>query len=82
MEGIDFPVILTEDLKKKIQTSLMAMTQMIEPDNDYGMLVDNCNIAHSYMPSQLRHTLLETMARNHARDGNISEVYINLRFYE
>ncbi|KAG8037848.1 hypothetical protein G9C98_006059 [Cotesia typhae] len=74
MKGTGFPVEV-KDLNKRIRTVLMATAQMREHNNDPEMLVDlQHSLANSYASTpELRHTWLETMARNHARDGNYSE---------
>ncbi|XP_066583188.1 dedicator of cytokinesis protein 9 isoform X2 [Prorops nasuta] len=74
MKGTGFPVEV-KDLNKRIRTVLMATAQMKEHNNDPEMLVDlQHSLANSYASTpELRHTWLETMARNHARDGNYSE---------
>ncbi|XP_044001761.1 dedicator of cytokinesis protein 9 isoform X3 [Aphidius gifuensis] len=74
MKGSGFPVEV-KDLNKRIRTVLMATAQMREHNNDPEMLVDlQHSLANSYASTpELRHTWLETMARNHARDGNFSE---------
>jgi hypothetical protein len=53
----------------------MATAQMREHHHDPEMLVDlQHSLANSYASTpELRHTWLETMARNHVRDGNFSE---------
>lgn len=58
----------------------MATAQMREHNNDPEMLVDlQHSLANSYASTpELRHTWLETMARNHARDGNFSEVLLQI----
>lgn len=57
----------------------MATVQMREHHHDPEMLVDlQHSLANSYASTpELRHTWLETMTRNHARDGNYSEVSFN-----
>ncbi|XP_012262836.2 dedicator of cytokinesis protein 9 isoform X6 [Athalia rosae] len=74
MKGTGFPVEV-KDLTKRIRTVLMATAQMREHNNDPEMLVDlQHSLANSYASTpELRHTWLETMARNHARDENFSE---------
>lgn len=81
MKGTGFPVEV-KDLNKRIRTVLMATAQMREHNNDPEMLVDlQHSLANSYASTpELRHTWLETMARNHARDGNFSEVPIFTNF--
>lgn len=75
MKGTGFPVEV-KDLTKRIRTVLMATAQMREHNNDPEMLVDlQHSLANSYASTpELRHTWLETMARNHARVDNFSEV--------
>lgn len=79
MKGTGFPVEV-KDLNKRIRTVLMATAQMREHNNDPEMLVDlQHSLANSYASTpELRHTWLETMARNHARDGNFSEVFLQI----
>lgn len=54
----------------------MATVQMREHHHDPEMLVDlQHSLANSYASTpELRHTWLETMTRNHVKDGNYSEV--------
>lgn len=65
-----------KDLTKRIRTVLMATVQMREHHQDPEMLVDlQHSLANSYASTpELRHTWLETMTRNHVKDGNFSEV--------
>lgn len=74
MKGSGFPLEV-KDLNKRIRTVLMATAQMREHNNDPEMLVDlQHSLANSYASTpELRHTWLETMARNHERHGNYSE---------
>ncbi|XP_058808456.1 dedicator of cytokinesis protein 9 isoform X2 [Phymastichus coffea] len=74
MKGTSFPLEV-QDLNKRIRTVLMATAQMKEHNNDPEMLLDlKHSLANSYASTpELRHTWLETMARNHMRDGNYSE---------
>lgn len=60
----------------------MATVQMREHHHDPEMLVDlQHSLANSYASTpELRHTWLETMTRNHVRDGNYSEVIFTKRF--
>lgn len=83
MKGTGFPVEV-KDLNKRIRTVLMATAQMREHNNDPEMLVDlQHSLANSYASTpELRHTWLETMARNHARDGNFSEVSIFVNYLD
>lgn len=73
--SLGFPVEV-KDLTKRIRTVLMATVQMREHHHDPEMLVDlQHSLANSYASTpELRHTWLETMTRNHVRDGNFSEV--------
>ncbi|XP_067007867.2 dedicator of cytokinesis protein 9 [Anabrus simplex] len=74
MKGTGFPSEV-KDLTKRIRTVLMATAQMREHHQDPEMLVDlQHSLANSYASTpELRHTWLETMTRNHDRDGNYSE---------
>ncbi|KAJ8951805.1 hypothetical protein NQ318_019778 [Aromia moschata] len=74
MKGTGFPVEV-KDLTKRVRTVLMATVQMREHHHDPEMLVDlQHSLANSYASTpELRHTWLETMTRNHVRDGNYSE---------
>ncbi|XP_063232760.1 dedicator of cytokinesis protein 9 isoform X1 [Bacillus rossius redtenbacheri] len=74
MKGTGFPVEV-KDLTKRIRTVLMATAQMREHHHDPEMLVDlQHSLANSYASTpELRHTWLESMTRNHVRDGNFSE---------
>ncbi|KAJ8916213.1 hypothetical protein NQ315_016352 [Exocentrus adspersus] len=74
MKGTGFPVEV-KDLTKRVRTVLMATIQMREHHHDPEMLVDlQHSLANSYASTpELRHTWLETMTRNHVRDGNYSE---------
>ncbi|XP_050306735.1 dedicator of cytokinesis protein 9 isoform X2 [Anthonomus grandis grandis] len=74
MKGTGFPTEV-KDLTKRIRTVLMATVQMREHHQDPEMLVDlQHSLANSYASTpELRHTWLETMTRNHVRDGNYSE---------
>ncbi|XP_076270905.1 dedicator of cytokinesis protein Ziz isoform X1 [Rhynchophorus ferrugineus] len=74
MKGTGFPTEV-KDLTRRIRTVLMATVQMREHHQDPEMLVDlQHSLANSYASTpELRHTWLETMTRNHAKDGNYSE---------
>lgn len=74
MKNTGFPVEV-KDLTKRIRTVLMATLQMREHHHDPEMSVDlQHSLANSYASTpELRHTWLETMTRNHVRDGNFSE---------
>lgn len=61
----------------------MATMQMKEHENDPEMLVDlQYQLATSYASTPaLRKTWLESMARNHLKNGDYSEVIILLSFH-
>lgn len=64
------------ELTKKIRTVLMATAAMREHENDPEMLMDlQCSLANSYAETSpaLRRTWLESMAKNHQKEGNLSE---------
>jgi hypothetical protein len=70
-----FPAEVRE-LTKKIRTVLMATAAMREHENDPEMLMDlQCSLANSYAETSpaLRRTWLESMAKNHKKEGNLSE---------
>uniref|UniRef100_A0A8C5JM27 Dedicator of cytokinesis 10 n=1 Tax=Junco hyemalis TaxID=40217 RepID=A0A8C5JM27_JUNHY len=64
-----------KDLTKRIRTVLMATAQMKEHEKDPEMLVDlQYSLANSYASTpELRRTWLESMAKIHARNGDLSE---------
>ncbi|XP_030604322.1 dedicator of cytokinesis protein 9-like isoform X2 [Archocentrus centrarchus] len=64
-----------KDLTKRIRTVLMATEQMKEHDNDPEMLVDlQYSLAKSYTSTpELRKTWLDSMARIHNKNGDLSE---------
>uniref|UniRef100_A0A3B3YN39 DOCKER Lobe A domain-containing protein n=1 Tax=Poecilia mexicana TaxID=48701 RepID=A0A3B3YN39_9TELE len=70
-----------KDLTKRIRTVLMATAQMKEHEKDPEMLVDlQYSLANSYASTpELRRTWLESMAKVHVRNGDLSEVR-HLRF--
>uniref|UniRef100_T1J4R8 Dedicator of cytokinesis protein 9 n=1 Tax=Strigamia maritima TaxID=126957 RepID=T1J4R8_STRMM len=74
MQTSSFPAEV-KDLTKRIRTVLMATTQMREHENDPEMLLDlQYSLANSYAATpELRKTWLETMAKNHKKNGNLSE---------
>ncbi|GLG92417.1 Dedicator of cytokinesis protein 9 [Gryllus bimaculatus] len=74
MKGTGFPGEV-KDLTRRIRTVLMATAQMREHHQDPETLVDlQHSLANSYASTpELRHTWLETMARNHERDSYYSE---------
>lgn len=67
-----------KDLTKRIRTVLMATMQMKEHENDPEMLLDlQYQLATSYASTPaLRKTWLESMAKNHLKNGDYSEVII------
>ncbi|KAJ3589971.1 hypothetical protein NHX12_007928, partial [Muraenolepis orangiensis] len=64
-----------KDLTKRIRTVLMATAQMKEHEKDPEMLVDlQFSLANSYASTpELRRTWLESMAKVHVRNGDLSE---------
>uniref|UniRef100_A0A673N6A5 Dedicator of cytokinesis protein 10-like n=1 Tax=Sinocyclocheilus rhinocerous TaxID=307959 RepID=A0A673N6A5_9TELE len=64
-----------KDLTKRIRTVLMATSQMKEHEKDPEMLVDlQYSLANSYASTpELRCTWLESMAKIHVRNGDLSE---------
>uniref|UniRef100_A0A673ATT3 Dedicator of cytokinesis 10 n=1 Tax=Sphaeramia orbicularis TaxID=375764 RepID=A0A673ATT3_9TELE len=64
-----------KDLTKRIRTVLMATAQMKEHEKDPEMLVDlQYSLANSYASTpELRRTWLESMAKVHVRNGDLSE---------
>uniref|UniRef100_A0A673HU56 Dedicator of cytokinesis protein 9-like n=1 Tax=Sinocyclocheilus rhinocerous TaxID=307959 RepID=A0A673HU56_9TELE len=66
-----------KDLTKKIRTVLMATAQMKEHERDPEMLVDlQYSLAKSYASTpELRKTWLDSMARIHVKNGDLSEVH-------
>uniref|UniRef100_A0A8C5F4M4 Dedicator of cytokinesis 9b n=1 Tax=Gadus morhua TaxID=8049 RepID=A0A8C5F4M4_GADMO len=65
-----------KDLMKRIRTVLMATEQMKEHEDDPEMLVDlQYSLAKSYTSTpELRKTWLDSMARIHHKNGELSEV--------
>uniref|UniRef100_A0A8C3I5K4 Dedicator of cytokinesis 10 n=1 Tax=Chrysemys picta bellii TaxID=8478 RepID=A0A8C3I5K4_CHRPI len=74
MKNSPFPAEV-KDLTKRIRTVLMATAQMKEHEKDPEMLVDlQYSLANSYASTpELRRTWLESMAKIHARNGDLSE---------
>ncbi|RMC02175.1 hypothetical protein DUI87_21342 [Hirundo rustica rustica] len=74
MKNANFPAEV-KDLTKRIRTVLMATAQMKEHEKDPEMLVDlQYSLANSYASTpELRRTWLESMAKIHARNGDLSE---------
>ncbi|XP_031707522.1 dedicator of cytokinesis protein 9 isoform X8 [Anarrhichthys ocellatus] len=64
-----------KDLTKRIRTVLMATEQMKEHEDDPEMLVDlQYSLAKSYTSTpELRKTWLDSMARIHNKNGDLSE---------
>ncbi|GFY79358.1 dedicator of cytokinesis protein 9 [Trichonephila inaurata madagascariensis] len=86
MQNTVFPSEV-KDLTKRIRTVLMATMQMKEHENDPEMLVDlQHQLATSYASTPaLRKTWLESMARNHLKNGDNSEAahcYIHIAAME
>ncbi|CAL1287948.1 unnamed protein product [Larinioides sclopetarius] len=86
MQNTVFPSEV-KDLTKRIRTVLMATMQMKEHENDPEMLVDlQHQLANSYASTPaLRKTWLESMARNHLKNGDYSEAahcYIHIAAME
>ncbi|XP_077467386.1 dedicator of cytokinesis protein 10 isoform X2 [Stigmatopora argus] len=64
-----------KDLTKRVRTVLMATAQMKEHEKDPEMLIDlQYSLANSYASTpELRRTWLESMAKVHVRNGDLSE---------
>uniref|UniRef100_A0A8C2JD67 Dedicator of cytokinesis 10 n=1 Tax=Cyprinus carpio TaxID=7962 RepID=A0A8C2JD67_CYPCA len=75
LKNTTFPAEV-KDLTKRIRTVLMATSQMKEHEKDPEMLVDlQYSLANSYASTpELRRTWLESMAKIHVRNGDLSEV--------
>ncbi|KAM8903387.1 dedicator of cytokinesis protein 10 isoform 1-T1 [Spinachia spinachia] len=74
LKNTPFPAEV-KDLTKRIRTVLMATAQMKEHEKDPEMLVDlQYSLANSYASTpELRCTWLESMAKIHVRNGDLSE---------
>ncbi|XP_017351321.1 dedicator of cytokinesis protein 10 isoform X4 [Ictalurus punctatus] len=74
LKNTTFPADV-KDLTKRIRTVLMATSQMKEHEKDPEMLVDlQYSLANSYASTpELRRTWLESMAKIHVRNGDLSE---------
>ncbi|KAK3513098.1 hypothetical protein QTP70_000974 [Hemibagrus guttatus] len=74
LKSTTFPAEV-KDLTKRIRTVLMATSQMKEHEKDPEMLVDlQYSLANSYASTpELRRTWLESMAKIHVRNGDLSE---------
>ncbi|MED6279783.1 Dedicator of cytokinesis protein 10, partial [Characodon lateralis] len=74
LKSTSFPAEV-KDLTKRIRTVLMATAQMKEHEKDPEMLVDlQYSLANSYASTpELRRTWLESMAKVHVRNGDLSE---------
>uniref|UniRef100_A0A8C7I9M6 Dedicator of cytokinesis 10 n=1 Tax=Oncorhynchus kisutch TaxID=8019 RepID=A0A8C7I9M6_ONCKI len=79
LKNTPFPAEV-KDLTKRIRTVLMATSQMKEHEKDPEMLVDlQYSLANSYASTpELRRTWLESMAKIHVRNGDLSEVHSHL----
>lgn len=77
LQNTPFPAEV-KDLTKRIRTVLMATAQMKEHEKDPEMLVDlQYSLANSYASTpELRRTWLESMAKVHVRNGDLSEVRV------
>lgn len=77
VQNTPFPAEV-KDLTKRIRTVLMATAQMKEHEKDPEMLVDlQYSLANSYASTpELRRTWLESMAKVHVRNGDLSEVRV------
>uniref|UniRef100_A0A8C6TP59 Dedicator of cytokinesis 10 n=1 Tax=Neogobius melanostomus TaxID=47308 RepID=A0A8C6TP59_9GOBI len=74
LKNTPFPAEV-KDLTKRIRTVLMATAQMKEHEKDPEMLIDlQYSLANSYASTpELRRTWLESMAKVHVRNGDLSE---------
>ncbi|XP_074596119.1 dedicator of cytokinesis protein Ziz [Brevipalpus obovatus] len=75
MQGGRFPSLVKE-LTRKVRSVLMATAAMREHENDAEMLLDlQHHLANSYAETSpaLRRTWLESMAKNHVKNDNLSE---------
>uniref|UniRef100_A0A8C2FM37 Dedicator of cytokinesis 9b n=1 Tax=Cyprinus carpio TaxID=7962 RepID=A0A8C2FM37_CYPCA len=74
-----------KDLTKRIRTVLMATEQMKEHEKDPEMLVDlQYSLAKSYTSTpELRKTWLDSMAKIHVKNGDLSELkqYLYMHVY-
>uniref|UniRef100_A0A8C5B1F1 Dedicator of cytokinesis 11 n=1 Tax=Gadus morhua TaxID=8049 RepID=A0A8C5B1F1_GADMO len=75
MKATAFPAEV-KSLTKRIRTVLMATAQMREHERDPEMLLDlQYSLARSYASTpELRRTWLDSMARAHLKNGDLSEV--------
>lgn len=75
MQSTVFPSEV-KGLTKRIRTVLMATAQMREHEKDPEMLLDlQYSLARSYASTpELRRTWLDSMARAHLKNGDLSEV--------
>lgn len=82
LQNTPFPAEV-KDLTKRIRTVLMATAQMKEHEKDPEMLVDlQYSLANSYASTpELRRTWLESMAKVHVRNGDLSEVRMTTRVW-
>ncbi|XP_068107031.1 dedicator of cytokinesis protein 11 isoform X2 [Hyperolius riggenbachi] len=74
MKATAFPSEV-KDLTKRIRTVIMATSQMKEHEKDPEMLIDlQYSLAKSYASTpELRKTWLESMAKIHTKNGDLSE---------
>uniref|UniRef100_A0A8C2ZDH2 Dedicator of cytokinesis 11 n=1 Tax=Cyclopterus lumpus TaxID=8103 RepID=A0A8C2ZDH2_CYCLU len=79
MKSTAFPSEV-KGLTKRIRTVLMATAQMREHERDPEMLLDlQYSLARSYASTpELRRTWLDSMARAHLKNGDLSEVSAEL----
>uniref|UniRef100_A0A673IGJ6 Dedicator of cytokinesis 10 n=1 Tax=Sinocyclocheilus rhinocerous TaxID=307959 RepID=A0A673IGJ6_9TELE len=80
LKNTTFPAEV-KDLTKRIRTVLMATSQMKEHEKDPEMLVDlQYSLANSYASTpELRRTWLESMAKIHVRNGDLTPALRTLR---
>lgn len=79
MQTMAFPSEV-KGLAKRIRTVLMATAQMREHEKDPEMLLDlQYSLARSYASTpELRRTWLDSMARAHLKNGDLSEVMVSV----
>lgn len=78
MQSTAFPSEV-KGLTMRIRTVLMATAQMREHEKDPEMLLDlQYSLARSYASTpELRRTWLDSMARAHLKNGDLSEVTVS-----
>uniref|UniRef100_A0A672VDP8 Dedicator of cytokinesis 11 n=1 Tax=Strigops habroptila TaxID=2489341 RepID=A0A672VDP8_STRHB len=81
MKATAFPSEV-KDLTKRIRTVLMATAQLKEHEKDPEMLIDlQYSLAKSYASTpELRKTWLDSMAKIHVKNGDFSEVILELNY--